>query len=133
ARRPRSNDALATRGSAGPPGERTGDALMRRRPLARLVAVLAACALAAAIVLRVVSSAPGPPAPTFSQIMSDVGAGRVASASMDLNNQELSVVYTDGRNVTTGYPDNFGRQLTNALTDHHVQLDVAGRGGSAWW
>src|SRR5713101_8135298 len=107
---------------------------MRRPSPRRAIIAVGFVLLVAFVASRVISGlGHGAPAPGFSQFLGDLSAGRVAQVTMAPSVQELSVVSKDGRKYTVGYPDNFGRQLTNELTQHKVQFDVKGRGGSAWW
>ncbi len=69
----------------------------------------------------------------FSQVLTYIDQGKVQSAVMKTKDQELQVTLTDGKKVTTGYPDDYGAQLTNQLRAKDVSFDVKGRGGSAWW
>jgi cell division protease FtsH len=52
---------------------------------------------------------------------------------MQTKKQELDVTLKDGTTYVTGYPDNYGAQVTEAIDTAKVPFIVEGRGGSAWW
>ena len=52
---------------------------------------------------------------------------------MQTKDQNLEVTLKDGKTYVTGYPDNYGAQVTDAVDTAKVPFVVEGRGGSAWW
>ena len=81
----------------------------------------------------VVSESTAAPSPTFSQLLTDIEAGKIASVTMSVGEQELSVTTTDGETFTTGYPDQYADTLTQQLETANVPLTVEGRGSTPWW
>ena len=52
---------------------------------------------------------------------------------MQTKDQNLEVTLKDGKTYVTGYPDNYGAQVTESVDTAKVPFVVEGRGGSAWW
>ncbi|MBM3664730.1 MAG: ATP-dependent zinc metalloprotease FtsH [Actinobacteria bacterium] len=52
---------------------------------------------------------------------------------MQTKNQELEVTLKDGKTYVTGFPDNYGAQVTDSIDKADIPFVVEGRGGSAWW
>ncbi|HWH15077.1 MAG TPA: ATP-dependent zinc metalloprotease FtsH [Miltoncostaeaceae bacterium] len=71
--------------------------------------------------------------PDFPQIVSLIETDQVRSAQINLQNQTLEVTTTADDSYSTGYPDEFGDQLTALLQDNKVAFTVEGRRTSAWW
>jgi cell division protease FtsH len=69
----------------------------------------------------------------FTDFLSQIDNGQVKNATIKSKDQEVSVVLENGQKYTIGYPDDYGADLTNRLSNHKVAFDVKGRGGSAWW
>jgi len=82
----------------------------------------------------VTSSSGSQDKPTFSALVQAVRDGQIDRAVIRSKSQEVQFRYReDGRKVTTGYPDDFGDDLTQILAANDVPVEVKGRGGSAWW
>jgi cell division protease FtsH len=71
--------------------------------------------------------------PTFNGFLTELSEGQVRTVTMKTKSQELSVTRTDGKRYTTGYPDNYGAQVTDKIDRADIPFRVEGRGGSAWW
>ena len=69
----------------------------------------------------VVSESSAAPSPTFSQLLVEIPAGRIASVTMKVGEQELVVVTKSGEKYTTGYPDDYADTLTRQLETADVQ------------
>ena len=81
----------------------------------------------------VTSSSQPSDTPTFTGYQQDLAAGKVARVTMQTKDQDLEVTLKDGKTYVTGYPDNYGAQVTEAIDTAKVPFVVEGRGGSAWW
>jgi cell division protease FtsH len=75
-------------------------------------------------------------APNYGQFIQQVDAGQVQSAVLNTkdNTIDFTSVALGGKphKFTTAYPDNTEQNLTNTLLNHHVSVDVKGKGGSGW-
>ena len=71
--------------------------------------------------------------PTFTGFQQDLTGGKVSRVTMQTKDQELEVTLKDGKTYVTGYPDNYGAQVTDQIDAAKVPFVVEGRGGSAWW
>jgi len=80
----------------------------------------------------VTSSAQPAQQPTFTGFQKDLAGGKVTGVTMLTKNQELNVTLKDGTTYVTGYPDNYGAQLTEAIDTAQVPFTVEGVGGR-WW
>ncbi|MDX6644546.1 MAG: cell division protease FtsH, partial [Miltoncostaeaceae bacterium] len=69
----------------------------------------------------------------FTSLLQQIDDKQVKTATIKTKDQEVSVQLNNGQKYTVGYPDDYGALLTNRLSDHGIQFDVKGRGGSAWW
>jgi cell division protease FtsH len=81
----------------------------------------------------VTSSAEPSQQPTFTAFQKELSGGKVSAVTMQTKKQELDVTLKDGTTYVTGYPDNYGAQVTEAIDTAKVPFIVEGRGGSAWW
>ena len=81
----------------------------------------------------VTSSSQPSDTPTFTGYQQDLAAGKVSRVTMQTKDQNLEVTLKDGKTYVTGYPDNYGAQVTDAIDTAKVPFVVEGRGGSAWW
>ncbi len=81
----------------------------------------------------VTSGGSGSDKPTFNGFLTELSEGQVRSVTMKTKSQELSVTRTDGKTYTTGYPDDYGAEVTTKIDQAKVPYRVEGRGGSAWW
>lgn len=81
----------------------------------------------------VTSSAQPSEQPTFTAFQKDLTAGKVSGVTMQTKKQELDVTLKDGKTYVTGYPDNYGAQVTDSVDAAKVPFIVEGKGGSAWW
>jgi cell division protease FtsH len=82
----------------------------------------------------VTSSSGSQDRPSFSQIVQAIKDDQVSAAVIRSKTQDLQVTFrAENRKVTTGYPDDYGDELTNLLEAEGVPFEVKGRGGSAWW
>jgi cell division protease FtsH len=81
----------------------------------------------------VTSSSQPSDTPTFTGFQQDLAAGKVSRVTMQTKDQNLEVALKDGKTYVTGYPDNYGAQVTDAVDTAKVPFVVEGRGGSAWW
>ena len=82
---------------------------------------------------RLVSSGDdGPPAPPFPAIIEMIENGEVSAATVKVQEQKLTVTTAQG-DITTGYPDEYGQELTQTLTGAGVDFQVKGISGSPWW
>jgi len=71
--------------------------------------------------------------PTFTGFQADLAAGKVTQVTMQTKDQNLEVALKGGTTYVTGYPDNYGAQVTDSVDKAKVPFVVEGRGGSAWW
>jgi len=81
----------------------------------------------------VTSSSQASDTPTFTGFQQDLAAGKVSRVTMQTKDQNLEVTLKDGKTYVTGYPDNYGAQVTESVDTAKVPFVVEGRGGSAWW
>ncbi|MFN8124269.1 MAG: ATP-dependent zinc metalloprotease FtsH [Thermoleophilia bacterium] len=81
----------------------------------------------------VVSNTGNEKKPDFPSIMQLVDTGQVASAKINLREQTVQVTTKDDKKYSTGYPDDYGDDLTAALQEGKVSYTVQGRNTSAWW
>ena len=81
----------------------------------------------------VTSSSQPSDTPTFTGFQQDLTAGKVSRVTMQTKDQNLEVTLKDGKTYVTGYPDNYGAQVTDSIDTAKVPFVVEGRGGSAWW
>ena len=81
----------------------------------------------------VTSSSPATDTPTFMGFQQDLATGKVSRVTMKTKDQSLEVTLKDGKTYVTGYPDNYGAQVTESVDTAKVPFVVEGRGGSAWW
>ena len=81
----------------------------------------------------VTSSSPATDTPTFTGFQQDLATGKVSRVTMKTKDQNLEVTLKDGKIYATGYPDNYGAQVTESVDTAKVPFVVEGRGGSAWW
>jgi cell division protease FtsH len=81
----------------------------------------------------VTSSSQPSDTPTFTGFQQDLAAGKVSRVTMQTKDQNLEVTLKDGKTYVTGYPDNYGAQVTDSIDTAKVPFVVEGRGGSAWW
>ncbi len=81
----------------------------------------------------VTSSSPATDTPTFTGFQQDLATGKVSRVTMKTKDQSLEVTLKDGKTYVTGYPDNYGAQVTESVDTAKVPFVVEGRGGSAWW
>ena len=82
---------------------------------------------------RLVSSGDaGPPAPAFPAIIEMIKDGEVSAATVKVQEQKLTVTTAQG-DISTGYPDEYGEELTQVLTANGVDFQVKGISGSPWW
>ena len=90
--------------------------------------------LLAFVAQRLVTSSSQPAdQPTFTGFQKDLTEGKVSKVTMQTKNQELEVTLKDGKTYVTGFPDNYGAQVTDSIDKADVPFVVEGRGGSAWW
>ena len=90
--------------------------------------------LLAFVAQRLVTSSSEPAQkPTFTAFQQELAAGKVSAVTMQTKSQELDVTLKDGKTYVTGYPDNYGAEVTTAIDEAKVPFVVEGRGGSAWW
>ena len=80
----------------------------------------------------VTSSAQPAQQPTFTGFQKDLAGGKVTDVTMLTKDQELNVTLKDGTTYVTGYPDNYGAQVTEAIDTAQVPFTVEGVGGR-WW
>jgi cell division protease FtsH len=78
------------------------------------------------------SAEPAEP-PTFTAFQQQLGDDKVSRITMLTQNQELEVTLKDGTTYVTGFPDNYGAQVTDSINTAQVPLVVEGREGRAWW
>ena len=75
-------------------------------------------------------------APNYGQVISQVNAGQVESATLNTKDNTIDFTSTGAggkpHKFTTAYPDNTEQSLTTQLLAHHVSVDVKGKGGSGW-
>ncbi|MCC6830052.1 MAG: ATP-dependent zinc metalloprotease FtsH [Thermoleophilia bacterium] len=71
--------------------------------------------------------------PDFPQIVQLIDTGRVQSAKINLREQTVQVTTDDDKKWSTGYPDEYGDDLTAALDKAKISYTVQGRNTSAWW
>ena len=71
--------------------------------------------------------------PTFTGFQKELTEGKVSRVTMQTKNQELEVTLKDGKTYVTGYPDNYGAEVTTAIDEAKVPFVVEGKGGSAWF
>jgi len=69
----------------------------------------------------------------FPSIISLIDEKQVKSARINLREQSIQVTTTDDVKHSTGYPDQYGDDLTAALDKAEVSYVVQGRNTSAWW
>ena len=81
----------------------------------------------------VTSSSQASDTPTFTGFQQDLATGKVSRVTMQTKDQNLEVTLKDGKTYVTGYPDNYGAQVTDSVDTAKVPFVVEGRGGSAWW
>jgi len=81
----------------------------------------------------VTSSSQASDTPTFTGFQQDLATGKVSRVTMQTKDQNLEVTLKDGKTYVTGYPDNYGAQVTESVDTAKVPFVVEGRGGSAWW
>ena len=81
----------------------------------------------------VVSSEPSTPAPTFNQFTKDIAAGNVAKATMKVENLQVVATLKDGKEFTTGYPQDYASTLINQLEENNVPFEVKGIPSTPWW
>jgi cell division protease FtsH len=81
----------------------------------------------------VTSSSPATDTPTFTGFQQDLATSKVSRVTMKTKDQSLEVTLKDGKTYVTGYPDNYGAQVTESVDTAKVPFVVEGRGGSAWW
>jgi cell division protease FtsH len=82
---------------------------------------------------RLVTGGSGSSKPTFTELLAQIDQGKVDKATIKSKSQEIQVTLKDsagGGKYTTGYPDDYGDELTQDLVKHQVPFDVQGRGGS---
>jgi len=90
--------------------------------------------LLAFVAQRLVTSSSQPAEkPTFTGFQKDLTDGKVSKVTMQTKNQELEVTLKDGKTYVTGFPDNYGAQVTDSIDKADIPFVVEGRGGSAWW
>ncbi len=90
--------------------------------------------LLAFVAQRLVTSSSEPAQkPTFTAFQQELAAGKVSAVTMQTKSQELDVTLKDGKTYVTGYPDNYGAEVTTAIDEAKVPFVVEGKGGSAWW
>jgi len=90
--------------------------------------------LLAFVAQKLVTSSSQPSAiPTFTGYQKDLAAGKVSGVTMQTKAQSLEVTLKDGKTYVTGYPDNYGAQVTGGVDAAKVPFVVEGRGGSPWW
>jgi hypothetical protein len=77
----------------------------------------------------VTSSAQPAQQPTFTGFQKDLAGGEVTGVTMLTKKQELDVTLKDGKTYVTGYPDNYGAQVTDAVDKAQVPFIVEGKGG----
>ncbi|MCB0874212.1 MAG: ATP-dependent metallopeptidase FtsH/Yme1/Tma family protein, partial [Thermoleophilia bacterium] len=81
----------------------------------------------------VVSNSGSQRTPDFPALMQMIQSKNIKSAEIDLPAQEVKLTDNAGDTFSTGYPDDYGDNLTNALDDAGVSYTVKGRATSAWW
>ncbi|HMM49834.1 MAG TPA: ATP-dependent zinc metalloprotease FtsH, partial [Miltoncostaeaceae bacterium] len=82
----------------------------------------------------VVSSGSESSAPTFSQFMVDLKAGKIESGTMHVDRQDLEVVPRDGgQKYTTGYPSEMSNTLVDDFQTAKTPLVVKPVPETPWW
>ncbi len=74
-------------------------------------------------------------APNYGEFIQQVNGGQVQSATLNTKDNTIdftSLVAGKPHKFTTAYPDNTEQSLTNTLLQHHVSVDVKGKGGGGW-
>jgi len=71
--------------------------------------------------------------PDFPTIVQLIDTGQVQSAKINLREQTVQITTDDDKKWSTGYPDDYGDNLTAALDKAKVSYTVQGRNTSAWW
>ena len=66
--------------------------------------------------------------PTFTGFQKELTEGKVSRVTMQTKNQELEVTLKDGKTYVTGYPDNYGAEVTTAIDEAKVPFVVEGKG-----
>ena len=72
----------------------------------------------------VTSSSQPSDTPTFTGYQQDLAAGKVSRVTMQTKDQNLEVTLKDGKTYVTGYPDNYGAQVTDAIDTAKVPFVV---------
>jgi cell division protease FtsH len=80
---------------------------------------------------RLISPGPHTQPPTFNEFLGQIDSGQVAQVKMNTRDNTLDVKSTDGKEFSTGYPDNYETSLINRLDRHDVKTVVKGKGGSS--
>jgi cell division protease FtsH len=71
--------------------------------------------------------------PTYPDLISDIQAGNVASATIKTESNEVNATLKDGTKISTGYIPEDSQPLTKALDQAKVPYQIKGIPGSPWW
>jgi cell division protease FtsH len=81
----------------------------------------------------VVSGDEGQPAPTFNQFLVDLKAGKIETATMRLERQELLVTPREGEEYSTGFPAEVAETLVADFQGADTPLTVKPVPQTPWW
>ncbi len=82
---------------------------------------------------RLISPGPSTEKPDFGQFLTQVNRdpGSIEKVTLNTKDNTLDVKQADGKEYSTGYPDNYEPQIVNSLQRSQVNTAVKGKGGSS--
>ncbi|MFN2612886.1 MAG: ATP-dependent zinc metalloprotease FtsH [Solirubrobacterales bacterium] len=67
--------------------------------------------------------------PSYNEFLGQVDSKQISEVKINTKDNTLDVKQADGKDYSTGYPDNTEQDLLNRLTRNDVKTEVKGRGG----
>jgi cell division protease FtsH len=78
---------------------------------------------------HLISSGDKSTTPSYNEFLGQVDSKQVSEVKINTKDNTLDVTQTDGKNYSTGYPNNTEQDLINRLTRNDVKTEVKGTGG----
>ncbi|MGZ5309673.1 MAG: ATP-dependent metallopeptidase FtsH/Yme1/Tma family protein, partial [Solirubrobacterales bacterium] len=78
---------------------------------------------------RLISPGEKTETPSFNEFLAQIESRQIDQVTINTKDNTVDVKGADGKDYSTGYPDNFEQPLVNRLERNDVKTEVKGRGG----
>ncbi len=79
---------------------------------------------------RLISPGEKTETPSFNEFLAQIESRQIEQVTMNTKDNSIDVKETDGKDYSTGYPDNYEAQILNRLERNDIKTDVKDKGGS---